>query len=130
MQRIAIAAAVWILPFSLCGQWFNQPTTGIPRTEDGKPNLKAPAPRTPDGKPDLSGLWRPQRNIYWLDVSANPQDDSAFTPAAEAVFQKRAADFGRDWPGTHCLPLGPGAIFAGMYRIMQSPSVVAVLINV
>ncbi len=37
------------------GQWLNYPTAGIPRTNDGKPNLSAPAPRTPDGKASLSG---------------------------------------------------------------------------
>jgi hypothetical protein len=130
MQRTMLVTALWLLPTSLFAQWLDFKTPGIPRTADGKPNLTAPAPRTPDGKPDLSGLWMPQRNIYWLDVSPNPQDDSFFTPAAEAVFQKRAADLAQDWPGTHCLPLGPGAILAGMYRIMQSPSVVALLFNV
>jgi hypothetical protein len=130
MQRTMLVTALWLLPISLFAQWLDFKTPGIPRTADGKPNLTAPAPRTPDGKPDLSGLWMPQRNIYWLDVSPNPQDDSFFTPAAEAVFQKRAADLAQDWPGTHCLPLGPGAILAGMYRIMQSPSVVALLFNV
>jgi hypothetical protein len=130
MNRITVAAGFYLLPACLCAQWLDFKTPGIPRTADGKPDLTAPAPRIPDGKPDLSGLWRPQRNIYWLDVSPNPQDDSAFTPAAEAVFQKRAADLARDWPGTHCLPLGPGTIFAGMYRIIQSPSVVALLFNV
>jgi hypothetical protein len=42
----------------LGAQWLKEPTKGIPRTPDGKPNLTAPAPRAPDGKPDLSGLWR------------------------------------------------------------------------
>src|SRR5438105_4963921 len=45
-------------------QWADYPTTGIPRTPDGKPNLSAPAPRTPDGKPDLSGLWAVEGNNY------------------------------------------------------------------
>ena len=44
------------LPSPGTAQWLTQPTVGIPRTADGKPNLLAPAPRTPDGKPDLSGL--------------------------------------------------------------------------
>ena len=41
----------------LAAQWLNQPTAGLPRTKDGKPDLSAAAPRTADGKPDLSGLW-------------------------------------------------------------------------
>jgi hypothetical protein len=43
---------------TLAGQWLNQPTAGIPRNADGKPNLTAPAPRAADGHPDLSGFWR------------------------------------------------------------------------
>ncbi len=45
------------LAFSLAAQWIHYPTAGVPRTEDGKPNLSGPAPKTPDGKPDFSGLW-------------------------------------------------------------------------
>ena len=50
MDRIAIAAALWLLPGSLYGQWLDLPTPGIPRAADGRPNLAAPTPRTPDGK--------------------------------------------------------------------------------
>ena len=39
-------------------QWVSHPTPGLPRTADGKPNLRAPAPRAADGKPDLSGVWQ------------------------------------------------------------------------
>jgi hypothetical protein len=48
MQRIAIAAALCLLPVSLCAQWLAWPTPGIPRTADGQPNLTAPAPKMPD----------------------------------------------------------------------------------
>ena len=131
MQRIAITAAVWILPFSLCAQWFNQPTTGIPRTEDGKPNLKAPAPRTPDGKPDLSGLWRPEFNPYNLNVIQNVKDETIFRPEAEALFRQHLADFHATDPITHCLPGGPLDVLAAggiaLYRIIQSSNMVVLL---
>jgi hypothetical protein len=49
VQRTAIqAASLLLLPTSLCAQWPNVKKTGIPRTEDRKPTLTAPAPRTPD----------------------------------------------------------------------------------
>jgi hypothetical protein len=39
-------------------QWPSFPNSAaIPKTADGKVDLKAPAPRTADGKPDLSGVW-------------------------------------------------------------------------
>src|SRR2546425_3693841 len=127
MQRIVIAAALWLLPVSLCAQWLAFRTPGIPRTADGKPNLTAPAPRTPDGKPDFSGLWQPEVNPYRFDVIQDLKDEAIFRPAAEAIFMERVADFRRDDPVTNCLPGGPSEMLNAMYRIMQSPTVVAVL---
>src|SRR5262244_4571504 len=73
----------------LSAQWLNQPTVGIPRTAEGKPNLSAPAPRTPDGKPDFSGLWQPEVNAYRFDVIQDLKDEAIFRPAAEAIFMER-----------------------------------------
>jgi hypothetical protein len=127
MQRTAIPAALLLLPVSLCAQWLNVKTPGIPRTADGKPDLTAPAPRTPDGKPDLSGEWAPGPNRYWLDIIHHIKDENIFQPAAEAVFQKRIADYNHDGPYTRCLPLGPGDMFIGTSRIIQLPTEVALL---
>ena len=126
VQRIAIAVA---LPVCLGAQWLDWPTQGIPRTPNGKPNLVAPAPKTPEGKPDLEGLWRPETNPYYYDVIQDLKDEAIFRPAAEAIFLKHIAEFRRDDPQTHCLPRGPSdMLFAGqLYRIMQSPTVVALL---
>jgi hypothetical protein len=127
MDRTAIAAALWLLPIPLCAQWLDLRTPGIPRTADGKPNLTAAAPRTPGGKPDLSGLWRPEVNAYRFDLIQDLKDEGIFRPAAEALFLKRVADFRRDDPVTHCLPGGPSEILNAMYRIIQSPNIVALL---
>ncbi len=133
MNRIRLAAAFFLLPACLCAQWLDFKTPGIPRTADGKPDLTAPAPRTQDGKPDLSGFWRAGRNAggapYILDLIQDIKDEAIFKPAAEAVFRKRLADLGRDWPPRHCLPFGPAHGLIGTYRIMQSPTVVALLFN-
>jgi hypothetical protein len=129
MDRVAIAAAaLWLLPVPLCAQWLNFRTPGIPRTADGKPNLTAAALRTADGKPDLSGLWQNEPNPYRFDLVQDLKDEAIFRPAAEALFLKRVADFRRDDPVTHCLPGGPSDMLAGgLYRIMQSPTMVALL---
>ena len=127
MQRIAIAAALWLLPLSLWAQWLDWRTPGIPRAADGKPDLTAPAPRTPDGKPDFSGLWQPEVNPYRFDVIQDLQDEAIFRPAAEAIFMDRVKDFRRDDPVTSCLPGGPSEMLNTMYRIIQSPTVVALL---
>ena len=51
-----LLSAVSTVP--LLAQWPAYPNTpNIPKTPDGKVDLKAPAPRMPDGKPDLSGVW-------------------------------------------------------------------------
>src|SRR6266545_1909808 len=49
-------------------QWITLPLPDTPRTQDGKPNLSAPAPRSSDGHPDLSGIWISGRQ------GTNPQD--------------------------------------------------------
>jgi hypothetical protein len=131
MGRISIAAALWLLPVSLSGQWLNLRTPGIPRTADGKPDLTAPAPRTPEGKLDLSGLWRPEASPYRFDVIQDLKDEGIFRPEARDIFQTRVADFRRGDPVTHCLPGGPLEAFTGgaaqVYRIIQSPAVTAII---
>jgi hypothetical protein len=134
MQLTAMPAALLLLPVSLSAQWLNFKTPGIPRTPDGKPNLTAPAPRMPDGKPDLSGFWRAGANggpvSYVVDLIQDIKDETIFKPAAEAVLHKRLAELGRDWPPRHCLPFGPAESLSGQpYRIIQSPTVVALLLN-
>ena len=127
MQRLAIASALWLLPVSLSAQWLDWRTPGIPRTADGQPNLTAPAPKMPDGKPDLSGMWQPEANPYRLNLIQDLKDESVFRPAAHAIFLERVADFRRDDPVTNCLPTGPSEILNAMYRIIQTPTIVAML---
>src|SRR5579864_572694 len=110
MRKIAIAISFCLLPVTLYAQWLNFRQPGIPRTPNGKPGLTAPAPRAPDGKPDLSGLWGggeplPGPVSYSVDVIQDLKDEAIFRPAAEALVQKRAENFGRDWPAWHCLPI-------------------------
>lgn len=128
-MRIILLAFVFAV--SALAQWLNQPTPGIPRTADGRPNLTAPVPRMPDGKPDLSGLWRPDLSPFRFDVIQYVKDEGIFRPAAEALFLQRAVNLRHDNPVTHCLPAGPQAIFAAgstrYYRIVQSPNVIALL---
>lgn len=58
MKRILVAAMLAFVTVPLLAQWPSFPNTAnIPKTADGKVDLKAPAPRLADGKPDLSGVW-------------------------------------------------------------------------
>src|SRR5258705_5176574 len=106
MDRVAITAALWLLPIPLCAQWLNLPTPGIPRTTDGKPNLTAPAPRMADGKPDLSGIWRKNGDKYFNNIAADLKPEDV-QPWADALYQRRKADFQKDSMETLCLPDGP-----------------------
>ena len=120
----------WIaLATPLPGQWLSEPTRGIPRTRDGKPNLTAPAPKTADGKPDLSGLW--QLGVP-IGVAANITDGLAASdvqPWAAAITRKRLEEFGKDDPEiTGCLPGGPRHItHSGLAKIIQTPGLLAIL---
>ena len=52
-----LLAPVFLLSIAAHAQWLNFRESGVPRTPDGKVNLKAPPPRDPSGRPDLSGVW-------------------------------------------------------------------------
>jgi len=64
MRIVCTGIAVALLassPAGLFAQWPDYKTSGIPRTADGKPDLKGPTPRAANGKPDLSGVWQYMR---------------------------------------------------------------------
>jgi hypothetical protein len=66
-----LATLMIVCTLTVTAQWLKQPTKGIPRAADGKPNLSAPAPRATDGRPDLSGLWRIDPGPYGGNVLAD-----------------------------------------------------------
>ena len=91
-RPLALAIVTALLPVSLAAQWLTQPTAGVPRTPDGKPNLTAPAPRGSDGKPDLTGVWN--------GPDPNPPTDHlrCFSRNRLAAYMPRA-----DWPPAKAL---------------------------
>jgi len=110
-------------------QWLNQPTPGMPRTSDGKPNLTAPAPRAADGHPDFTGLWQLGTEIgYAANITAvlTPAD---IQPWATALSRERLEEFGKDDPEiTGCKPGGPRHITrGGLTKIIQTPAVIIFL---
>jgi hypothetical protein len=132
MNRTAIAAALWLLPVSLCAQWLHFPTPGIPRTANGKPNLSAPAPRTADGKPDFTGLWAFPIDSAVGNIAVRNTGDlkpADVQPWAQALVRQRADSFSKDNPRYRCLPEGPGysAGTGGMKRFLQTPTMIVFL---
>ncbi len=150
---------VWIIPIALIAasglvhaQWLNQPTAGIPRTADGKPNLSARAPKAADGRPDLSGLWQTEAappallarllpgaangagedapSQYFLNIFADIKPDEVpFQPTAAAAFQKLAMNFTRESPLSRCLPTGVPMveIAPAPYKIVQGRGMTVML---
>ena len=124
----ALGVSLALVAAPAAAQWIDYPTPGIPRTADGKPNLKAPAPRTSDGKPDLSGVWGISAGKYLMNIAADLKPDDVRPWAMENV--KRAfANLGRDNPGTNCLPNGPETIMNGSLpkKIIQTPGLIVIL---
>ena len=52
-----LAVVVTVCSVSVAAQWPKYPAAGVPRDNEGRVRMDAPAPRTPDGKPDFSGNW-------------------------------------------------------------------------
>jgi hypothetical protein len=125
---VPFATVLAFLCTQASAQWLNYPTPGTPRTPDGKPNLAAPAPRTTDGKPDLSGVWNgPGAGNYDRNI-ARDLKPSDIQPWAEAVYQQRVLNMGKDAPRANCLP-DPFVYYhvVDLARIVQSPGVIVML---
>ncbi|HYR89212.1 MAG TPA: hypothetical protein VE422_34365 [Terriglobia bacterium] len=137
------ACLVLAVSTSLHAQWLNHPTTGVPRTPDGKPNLNAPTPRAADGKPDFSGIWEPEKNRpcppdgcldmqvpqEFLNIGWKLKDGLPFQPSAAETKKARADENGKDDPVSRCLPGGPVKLHTTplLRKIVQVPGLVVIL---
>ena len=141
-----LLASLSAIPFTASAQWLDYPTPGIPRTADGKADLKAPVPRTRDGKPDLSGMWFanvPSRDNCrtgdciqeermareQINLGIKLKDGLPYTQWAKDQMVPRRANGGREDPHTYCKPPNfPRAWTLPQYiKIVQTPALVVVL---
>jgi hypothetical protein len=128
--RTAIAALTTLLVSgSAAAQWLNQPTPGIPRLPDGKPNLSGPVGRTADGRPDLSGIWSAGTLDYYMDLTTGLKPGEVqLTPWAAGVRKQRMDRDHIDDPYAFCLPLGvPRINFRSEFKIVQTPMLTILL---
>ena len=104
-MKASIAIAV-LFAAAAPAQWRNFPTTGVPRTPDGKPNLSAPAPKTSDGKPDFSGVWQVKPG-YTGNIAKDLKPDAVpFKPWAETLYKHRLETEGKEDPQAYCVLSG------------------------
>jgi hypothetical protein len=110
-------------------EWLKHPWKNMPRTADGKVDLKAPVKRTADGKPDFSGFYMPRDFSKLLSIAGNRPNDIPLQPWARELYQQRIADNGKDHPGVSCLPSGIPeklSIPDGL-KVVQTPDLIVFL---
>jgi hypothetical protein len=112
-------------------QWDPYPWKNMPRTPDGKVDLKAPPRRTADGKIDLSGFWMPTERVkHLLNIAADLKPGTVpLQPWAEGVYKERIENNGKDHPGARCWPSGipeKNNIPDGL-KVVQTPDVMLFL---
>lgn len=151
MNRSIAAVLVWVtcLSGATFAQWLHYPTAGVPRTADGKPDLRAPAPRLPDGKPDFSGIWQSARKIpctaefakfvecgleiggspLALNIGADLPGGLPYQPWAAALAKQRSADNSKDDPHARCLPDNPPRPYGlpHMTKAVHTPKLLVLL---
>ena len=134
-----------LLTGTMTAQWVNYPSKNIPRTADGKPNIKAPPPRTADGHVDLSGIWdkgllpqeAPPPSLFsgsgpsqaFRDLKAALPGDLPMLPWAAQLKATRFGQNSKDHPDAHCLPLHPIQLHLHPQprKIIQTPNLVMIL---
>jgi hypothetical protein len=129
MKRYVVFVAAGLAVVPLFAQWTKIPPY-IP-TQDGKPNLTAPAPKLPDGKPDFSGIWQAASARYLRDLAdvAKPAAID-LTPAGRAIYERRKTGIdAKIEPDAQCLPQGVPKINATPvpFKMVQTPTFVVIL---
>ena len=128
---LLVLAISWMTPSIAAAQWEPYPWKNMPRTADGKVDMKAPPRRTADGKVDLSGFWMPGdsvRHLLNLATDLKPEE-VPLQPWAAALYKERIDNNGKDHPGVRCLPSGipeKNNIPDGL-KVVQTPDVLVFL---
>ena len=144
--RITAAVSTLLSSPALVAQWPVYPGQGLPRADDGRPNLAAPAPRTAAGTPDFSGTWNyagvlgfrgappppppgtPPQATFW-NIEAGIKEGLPFQPWAAELRRQRMAANSKDNPDAACLPLGHMQLHTHSQprKMIQTPGLIVIL---
>jgi hypothetical protein len=144
--QAALVVGLLAVSWQATALWLDFPTPGVPRLDDGSPDLAAPAPRTPDGRPDFSGMWfsnvpsvafcREDDCIMeermageQINIGRKLPDGLPYTDWSRDVMVERGAEGGRHDPHTYCMPPNyPRAWTLPQYqKIVQTPELMVML---
>lgn len=141
-RTVMMAAILSVGGVSVHSQWLNYPTSGVPRTPDGKSDLSAPVPRSADGNPDLSGVWEMENNRdlapnglgclpvsrEFINIGSSLTGGLPYQPSAAQLVNTRRSQPIQN-PVTRCLPIGiiRTNAFPGFRKIIQVPGLVMIL---
>jgi hypothetical protein len=123
-----------LLSVSASAQWVNYKVPGTPRTQDGKPDLTAPARKAADGKPDLSGVWI-TKSDYFKDLATDlkPGTIQMLPDAAAIQHERETNDHKGDFMAA-CMPPGVPRMDTSNdgealhpFKIVQTPALVVLL---
>ena len=131
---IAAASALCLLAPGVSAQWMGITQAGLPKTPDGKVDLKAPVQRATDGKPDLSGFWMSE-GAYFGNLARDLKNGEVqMLPWAAARVAENVRNQHKDDLMVQCMPPGVPRInmsgSRGMphpMKIVQTPMLVVML---
>lgn len=112
----------------LDAQWVYR-APDVPRTADGSVDRTAAAPRTAWGTPDFSGVWQTDLKYNFNLDAGLPPGSVVMLPWAQALYDERQANLGKDDPEGYCLPPGIPRVGGVPFptKIIQTPTLVVLL---
>ena len=131
-RAIFLTLSIGLFSSTVDAQWVKFKIPGVPRTPDGKVNMKAPVPRLPDGKPDFAGTWESDGGYFQdLGKDLKPGDIQMTQWAQKLQDEREASEHAGDLM-VQCMPPGVprmnlSNVMIHPFKIVQSRNLVVML---
>ena len=119
-QVVLAAALLSLIAFGVVGAGARQAPVSTGTSMGGEKAPSGPTPRTPEGKVDFSGVWDPGSAFF--NIGQVP-----LQPWAQALYQERRTNLGKDDPQVRCLPGGVPRISPFPQKFVQTPTLIVIL---